>query len=235
MRKPEDITGKKFGRLFVMQTTREVTTSRGWKLAYWKCKCSCGKYKEVRVDMLRNGKVTSCGCYRREKMKLVRKFKYSNIRRKTVRTKCTQCGAIVIRFSSGIKSKRIYCTPGCYHMSTKGSPFIPYLNLIRNNNNWRRRKKLVKLSVNDLSAQWQKQNGICPYTGHKLILLDGKKHEKTPMQASLDRIDNSKDYVKGNIQFVALMANYAKNEFSSEELIKFCRAVSNYCPSDSGS
>jgi hypothetical protein len=48
---------------------------------------------------------------------------------------------------------------------------------------------------------------------------------KTPDRASLDRIDSSKGYVNGNIQFVSYMAQIAKNEFSDGELRSFCEAV----------
>ncbi|MEO1764581.1 MAG: hypothetical protein AAFR83_22070, partial [Cyanobacteria bacterium J06629_18] len=46
-----------------------------------------------------------------------------------------------------------------------------------------------------------------------------------PKTASLDRIDSCKGYVFGNVQFVSLMANYAKRDFLEEELLRFCEAV----------
>ena len=46
-----------------------------------------------------------------------------------------------------------------------------------------------------------------------------------PDQASLDRIDNSKGYVKGNVRFVALIYNYARNGFDDEAVLAFCNAV----------
>ena len=47
----------------------------------------------------------------------------------------------------------------------------------------------------------------------------------TPDRASLDRIDSTKGYVKGNIQFVAVMAQYAKHGFTEQELLGFCKRV----------
>ena len=43
--------------------------------------------------------------------------------------------------------------------------------------------------------------------------------------ASLDRIDNSKGYVQGNVRFVSVMFNFARNKFSDEEVIEFAQAV----------
>lgn len=49
--------------------------------------------------------------------------------------------------------------------------------------------------------------------------------EQDPSNASLDRIDNSKGYIEGNVRFVALMANLARQSFTDEQMIAFCKAV----------
>ena len=56
----QDLTGKTFGRLFVV---RRAGTKMGNVL--WLCKCSCGNEKVVMGSNLR-GKTESCGCYRKE-------------------------------------------------------------------------------------------------------------------------------------------------------------------------
>ena len=58
-----DLTGKTFGRLFV-----EQLAYRKKGLIYWKCKCSCGNTCFIRGGQLRDGKTSSCGCYRKEKV-----------------------------------------------------------------------------------------------------------------------------------------------------------------------
>lgn len=83
------------------------------------------------------------------------------------------------------------------------------------------------LTVEYLKQLWEKQNGICPFTGWKLILpKDSEAFEsKNVANASVDRIDNSKGYMQGNIRFIAVMANFARQAFSDEDLIKFCKDV----------
>jgi hypothetical protein len=83
------------------------------------------------------------------------------------------------------------------------------------------------LTLQDLKNCWDAQDGICPYTGWKIKLPEhtGIKFPVSPDSASLDRFDNSKGYSRGNIQFISLIANYAKNQFSAQELIDFCKAV----------
>lgn len=62
-RKPDNLAGKKFGRLLVTEQAEYSTTPSGRKLARWKCSCECGEDSFVVLgDSLRAGKATSCGC-----------------------------------------------------------------------------------------------------------------------------------------------------------------------------
>lgn len=60
-RKIEDLTGKRFGRLVVVERTK----NRG-KHAAWKCDCDCGNTAEISSTNLISGHTTSCGCFRKE-------------------------------------------------------------------------------------------------------------------------------------------------------------------------
>lgn len=54
-----DLTGKRFGRLTVV----EYVGTNSKRLALWRCKCDCGNKKIVPSRYLMNGHVQSCGCY----------------------------------------------------------------------------------------------------------------------------------------------------------------------------
>lgn len=105
------------------------------------------------------------------------------------------------------------------------SPFRWFMKVIN-----QRRGKLgeTDIDIEYLKQTWDKQKGLCPYTGWALSLpircdkWDDVLHSR---RASLDRIDNSLGYTKGNVQFVSSMANMAKNQFKDDELIEFCKAV----------
>ena len=51
---------------------------------------------------------------------------------------------------------------------------------------------------------------------------------KISTNASIDRIDNSKGYVEGNVQWVTYQANVSKHVMSMNELYEFCKKVLNY-------
>jgi hypothetical protein len=53
-----DVTGQRFGRLFILK--RAGSTPRGGSL--WLCRCDCGKRRKVWSVALRQGLTRSCGC-----------------------------------------------------------------------------------------------------------------------------------------------------------------------------
>lgn len=56
----KDISGEKFGRLFVLEYAGN--SEKG--IATWKCLCDCGNIVIVNGDNLRSGNTKSCGCLR---------------------------------------------------------------------------------------------------------------------------------------------------------------------------
>lgn len=88
------------------------------------------------------------------------------------------------------------------------------------------RTREFNITLDDLLNQWDKQNGICPYTGIKLIHPIRIKDEGLIYMASLDRIDSTKGYIVDNIQFISAAANLAKNNMTHEQMIEFCKLIS---------
>lgn len=95
--------------------------------------------------------------------------------------------------------------------------------------NCRKRYKECTLTLSDLQEQWDKQNGICPYSGIKLNIPTYKKNHNNPIYtASVDRIDSSKGYIPGNIQFVSTCINYMKNNMSDSDTRLMCKYIAEY-------
>jgi len=59
-----DLTGKRFGRLYVVRRYGYV---QGKSIITWECLCDCGNIVIVRGSALRSGNTRSCGCYCKER------------------------------------------------------------------------------------------------------------------------------------------------------------------------
>lgn len=71
-----------------------------------------------------------------------------------------------------------------------------------------------------------KQNKKCAYTGIDLHLPETASDKQ--YNASVDRIDSSKGYIKGNVQFVHKHINIMKNIFSNDYFLNMCKKVTEY-------
>lgn len=93
----------------------------------------------------------------------------------------------------------------------------------------RKHKDLMDIDLEYLKVLWKQQNGKCAVTGIDLqvkhIHTKTQKTQKNPYQASLDRIDNNRGYIKGNVRFVCYMFNIARNDFSDTDVLEFCKKV----------
>ena len=106
------------------------------------------------------------------------------------------------------------------------SPFRWYV--LRGEYRCKKRNYDCNLTVEYLKQLWDSQNGTCPFTGWKIVLPKNTTKpwkNQSPNNASIDRIDNSKGYIEGNVRFIAYMANIARQCFVDEQLIEFCKAV----------
>ena len=84
------------------------------------------------------------------------------------------------------------------------------------------------LSMKYLDDLFQDQKGICAYTGEKIELpknvrqLRGENNEDI---ASLDRIDNDKGYVEGNVHWVCKRVNYMKHTMQEDYFLSWVKKI----------
>lgn len=82
-----------------------------------------------------------------------------------------------------------------------------------------------ELSI-DMEYAWgvfQNQDGKCALSGIPIRI----SRRKTESTASLDRIDSSKGYVKGNVQWVHKLVNRMKSDIDQDEFISFCKLIAS--------
>ena len=61
-----DIANQRFGRLVALYPAGQLQNGT----TVWRCRCDCGKEKDIRVTSLLNGDTKSCGCFRTDKRAL---------------------------------------------------------------------------------------------------------------------------------------------------------------------
>ena len=97
------------------------------------------------------------------------------------------------------------------------------------------RDKELDITPEYLKEVFENQNGMCVYTKVPMKLWNYKTKGGNDKiyTASLDRIDSSKGYIKGNVQFISMAANLFKSTMSHEETIRFCKIIAlNYKDND---
>lgn len=88
----------------------------------------------------------------------------------------------------------------------------------------KKRKIPFELTAEDMWNLALSQNMQCSLTNEILTFVSDQRYQKNS-NASLDRIDSSKGYVVGNIQWVTKNINVAKQSMSQTEFINVCKAV----------
>lgn len=108
----EDLTGKRFGRLVVLE---EAERNKSGDIM-WLCKCDCGNTTIVRGSSLKNGDTKSCGCLAKEKQYEVHK-KYNNyfVSGDIVYCKCSNGKYFIIDLDDLNKIKDY-----CWHVDRNG-------------------------------------------------------------------------------------------------------------------
>jgi hypothetical protein len=106
------------------------------------------------------------------------------------------------------------------------SPFKYHANKARSRSKAKGEKSDIDIKY--LKEVWEKQNGVCPYTGIKMEISRTSQDEdikKTPIKASLDRIDPNIGYLKGNVEFVCYCVNVMKNDFTKDQMLNFIKQI----------
>ncbi len=170
---------------------------------------------------------------------------------------CTCCGETFSKPSKEVARQRarnpqraFYCSRSCYarhvgqhnlgHHLGRGNPavldpgnrqdeFSPFRYFMRKARN---RPQHTDLDLCYLRDLWASQRGRCALSGIPLELprntLEWERRVRDPWKPSLDRIDSSRGYIRGNVRYVAMIGNLAKQRFTDDELFEFCGAVAEF-------
>ena len=187
MARYEDLTGRRFGRLVVLEPT-EQKNKDGRRI--WKCLCDCGNIKYTSCQNLKRGDCTSCGCKNKEQITKLgqnhgfnligkrygqltvvsraNKLDYSN----SIAWNCQcDCGNMIVATTSSLNSGN---TTSCGKHKSKGEYLIQQI-LINNNIKFETEKTISGLnSVNNRPLRFDFY--LPDY--NILIEFDGEQHYK---------------------------------------------------------
>jgi len=88
----------------------------------------------------------------------------------------------------------------------------------------------VEVTIEHLVEVWNLQQGKCYFTDVALVLpRDGDYSTVSPnFKASVDRIDNEKGYINGNVRFVSHSTNNLRNSMSDESVYEFFSLIKQH-------
>jgi hypothetical protein len=90
----------------------------------------------------------------------------------------------------------------------------------------KQRSKEFTIKIEEAWEIYENQGGKCALTDLPLVFAQTSKDLRNRLNTcSLDRIDSSKGYILGNVQWVHVKINYMKQNFSQQEFIDFCGKV----------
>lgn len=239
MAKIKDLTGKIFGYLTVVKYHGHYRYG-----PVWECVCECGNTKNVARLHLNNGKITSCGCMSRNGERRLLGKRFNKLSVVKFSHKCDghnyweclcDCGNTKIIQSKDLtKIKSCGCLQGNYTPRLKGNNnprWTGYGEISGNKfcsieRDAHRRNLDFEVSIEYIWEIFEKQGRKCIYSG--LLLYFGNESLKLDTTASLDRIDSSKGYIEGNIQWVHKDVNIMKHAMSEDKFIDLCKKISDH-------
>lgn len=137
-------------------------------------------------------------------------------------TKCT-CGSInTYKHKNFIRKKSCGCLKrinGSNHHLWKGGNYIPLSYFIKLQNRSIDKGLEFNIDIDYIEKVLKDQNFKCAFSNVSISL---DKNNKT---ASLDRIDSTKGYVIGNVQWVHKVINQMKWNLKEKDFISMCKLV----------
>lgn len=139
------------------------------------------------------------------------------------------CGTIKEIDVSSLNANGSKSCRSCAMAKTRDNKAVPSHYWLKLTYHAEKRKRKVEITREYAENLLVGQKHRCALTGWDIGFGRGRtqsgKHSEGDTTASLDRIDPSKDYVKGNVQWVHKDINRMKQYFTEEKLLSMCEAV----------
>lgn len=117
------------------------------------------------------------------------------------------------------------CKLCCEHQSWRGYEEMSKSFLSRLKLTAEKRDIVFAVSPQYIWGLFLKQDRRCALSGILLSFGTPRKRKLQDITASLDRIDSTKGYVRGNVQWLHKEVNFLKNDFTEKELLRWCELI----------
>lgn len=126
---------------------------------------------------------------------------------------------------SNLDRDKRYLVKALQNVEKDPGPFISSQILGDSKKRAKKHKWDFDLDRDYLVKLWKKQKGKCAITKVHLTGKPGTRQNKNPYRASLDRINNSKGYIKGNVRWVSHWYNNAKSTWTDKVFEDFVKHI----------
>lgn len=229
----KDLTNIIVGNWTVIRRDENTNNSKSSN-SYWICQCKCGMIKSINSWWLRQQKPIKCA-----KCESVTKFEIGdNIGRWTIVDNIDKhiglvwlcrcdCGEIREIKNSALKKGMNTCT-NCVGLTGHKEISGGYLRRIKSG----AKSRNIEYNVSNIYL-WNlyiKQNRKCTITGFDIGFTTNYANDVKSQTASLDRIDSTKGYIEGNVQWVYKVINMMKTVLPQECFIEICNVIATNNP-----
>lgn len=241
MGKYKDLTGLKFGKLFVIERDKKPEGLMNDGSVFWLCKCDCGNTAIVRSYSLTSGRTKSCGCYVKEfkvldlinkrfgklvvKEKSDKRDKWGNVywlcecdcgNEKVVRGRCLTCG----------ETKSCGCAR--YDSRFKLGDGIASQNELFRCYKYNAKKRNIEFNL-EKEYFLEITQRICFYCGDKPNnIMKNNCNTGEYIYNGVDRIDSSLGYIRNNVVPCCKKCNGMKMDISLEDWLKQINKIYNH-------
>jgi hypothetical protein len=229
----KDLVGQRFGRWTVVAPAGN-TAHRNYK---WLCRCDCGNTAEVSANHLGSERSTSCrpcakklGSRRHDLTGLqfgrwsVTSFSHTDPRRQAYWNCRCECGREKPVAANMLRSAKSEGCQKCKSERQKRTAFKAAWNSIK----WGATIREIEFEITPeyIFDLLERQSNSCALTGMPIWLAESNTaHKSKGTSASLDRIDSSKGYIPGNVQWLHKDVNKMKWDLTQERFIEICKII----------
>lgn len=194
------------------------------------CRCTCGKEVTIPIQDLVYCTNLVCRCKPDLDIQDIIYMYLNNYTLRQIGNKYSRCPTtikkILLRNNIELRNQTYYAKLGLGLRSTG------YKNITGTLwGHYRRGAKSRNLEFNiSKEYAWNvfiQQNRQCALSGESLY-FDTASTNCIRGNASLDRIDSSRGYVEGNVQWVTKQINISKMDIDNQDFINLCHKISNY-------